>query len=602
MTTYKKWSLVSFFSLMLAACGGDSTQDGATAPATGMEGRVTIAGGLAGATIFVDLNGSSGHDPDEPLGYTDAQGFFGYNPVSRTNYCRSQDADLRRHCLRLPSLSSLPDEVTIFYLGGVNLVTGEQNDKVYRYHVRVDELRGQDLDLDAARAAISAAADSEEGVDILYGIIDAFYRRHLETPAPLGRMSLFAADELSAQEKFDALVEAGIFEGMDAPGSGLDGELTRAQVASIMAKLLQRDQDAPPSTSVMDLDGSEWAWSYIAAVTASSHLDETDGVFAPGADVTLEQLAIVLVRALDLPVDDATTGSSVSDWARAYVEAAVEAGLLGNVGDYTSPSVRSLLVGALYEGRDQLAPEATPEVASQVSSAAGELIENLFEDEALNDSFTEAEFDSLLAGLVDLIRKASDDGQRINMDALRGFLADVTRDWTEWEEGNFDDLLLDPAFFDDTIELLKGRVLDIDYDNPAKGGGRLQLLLSPGAGEAGIDGGRLQACVRYEEVGVPEYEQRFGTPMYVSGTWSRINDNSILLNMNLLPGYTYARVLQLDWAEVAENPEISTVRFDMTDELEDWSVALVHPVPYEWEGMDANREAANATCALLLAD
>ena len=77
MTAYKKWALVPMVSAMLVACGGDSSQDGGNAPATGTEGRVTLAGGLANATIFVDLNDSSSHDEDEPIGYTDSQGFFG---------------------------------------------------------------------------------------------------------------------------------------------------------------------------------------------------------------------------------------------------------------------------------------------------------------------------------------------------------------------------------------------------------------------------------------------------------------------------------------------------------------------------------------------
>ena len=602
MSTYKKWALVPMISATLIACGGDSSQDGGNAPVTGTEGRVTLAGGLANATVFVDLNDSSTHDEDEPIGYTDSQGFFGYNPLTRTNYCKSQDLTLRQHCLRLPSLSNLPDEVTVFYFGGVNLVSGEQNEKVYRYHVQVDQLRGQDLDLDAAKAAISAIADSNDGLDIIYSIIDAFYARYITAPVGLSARSAvpYASDNLSAQEKFDALVNAGIFEGMDN-NAGLDENMTRANMAAIVARLLDLESEAPPQGAFSDIDATGWQMAYISQ--ASAGLEMGDGTFTPGDNVTSEQLAVIVARALGLkPVEDAEV-EGVSDWAKGYVQAAIDAGLFPAGGDYTAPLGRSQLIQATYEAEQFLVPDADPRVHNQLASVLQGFIETLLENSALNDSFSEAQFDSLLNGVVALVEEATGNGQRLNLDVLREFLLNESRDWTDWDAGNFDDLLLDEAFFDATVGYLKGKVLDIAYNDPAKGEGRLQLLLATGDAGAEIDQGRLQVCVRYEETGVPASEQRFNVPLYVSGTWSRINDNSILLNMNLLPGYTYSRVLQLDWSQITLDPaDMNTLRFDMTDELEDWSFDVLPTVPADWAVMDNNRDAANASCALFLMD
>jgi hypothetical protein len=603
MTAYKKWALVPMVSAMLVACGGDSGQDGGNAPVTGTEGRVTLAGGLANATIFVDLNNSSSHDEDEPIGYTDSQGFFGYNPVTHTNYCKSQDLTLRQHCLRLPSLSNLPDDVTLFYFGGVNLVTGQQNEKVYRYHVQVDQLRGQDLDLNAAKAAVSAAADSQDGLDILYSIIDAFYQKYITTPVGFAARSAvpYASDNLSAQEKFDALVEAGIFEGMDDGSAALDEGMTRAQLASVMQRLLGLDQEPPSQSPFADISSSEWQFGYIAGLGASFE-DVNGGTFTPPGDVTMEQLAAIMTRALGLqPVDQAVPGQ-VSDWAQQYVQAAVNAGLINGGLDYSSPDIRSQLVLASYEAYSFLEPEADPQLENQVSSALLDFIETLLTNSSLNDSFSETEFNSLLDGVEALIEDATENGQHLNVDTLHQFLLDESRDWTNWDAGNFDALLLDAAFFDATMDFLQGKVLDIHYSDPAKGEGRLQLLLSAGEASA-ITAGRLQACVRYEEAGVPDSEQRFKQPLYVSGDWRRINDNSILLNMQLLPGYTDSRVLQLDWTQVTVDPsDMNTLRFDMTDELEDWSFDVLPTVPSAWAVMDDNRDAANASCALFLAD
>lgn len=602
MTAYKKWALVPMISAMLMACGGDSSQDGGKAPASGTEGRVTLAAGLANATIFVDMNDSSSHDEDEPIGYTDSQGFFGYNPITRINYCKSQDLTLRQHCLRLPSLSNLPDEVTLFYFGGVNLVTGEQNEKVYRYHVQVDQLRNQDLDLNAAKAAISAVADSDDGLDILYGIIDAFYQKYITTPVGFAARSAvpYASDNLSAQEKYEALLNAGIFTGVnDTPD--LDENMSRAQLSSILARLLGEQETSPPQGVFADIDSFGWQMTHLAELGAGFVIG--NGTFERGDDLTMEQLAAVITRVLGLQSVDDVQPDDVSGWAKDYIQAAINAGLFPPGGDYTSAAERAQLVQASYEANHFLVPTADPQVENQLASVLQGFIETLLENSALNDSFSEAEFDSLLDGLAALVEQATENGQRLNLDILRQFLLNESRDWTDWNAGDFDELLLDEAFFDATVGYLKGKVLDIAYDDPAKGEGRLQLLLSAGDAGAVIDEGRLQVCVRYEEVGVPTSEQRFNEPLYVSGGWSRINDNSILLNMNLLPGYTYSRVLQLDWSQITLDPStMSTLRFDMTDELEDWSFDVLPSVPSAWAVMDNNRDAANAFCASFLAD
>src|SRR5690606_6736604 len=198
----------------------------------------------------------------------------------------------------------------------------------------------------------------------------------------------YASDNLSAQEKFDALVEAGIFEGMDGGNAALDESMTRAQMASIMQHLLGLEQEPPSQSSFADISSNEWQFGYIAGLGASFE-DINGGTFTPPGDVTMEQLAAIMTRALGLqPVDQAVPGQ-VSDWAQQYVQAAVNAGLINGGPDYSSPDIRSQLVLASYEAYSFLEPEADPQLENQVSSALLDFIETLLTNSSLNDSFSE---------------------------------------------------------------------------------------------------------------------------------------------------------------------------------------------------------------------
>ncbi|MHA6481324.1 S-layer homology domain-containing protein [Paenibacillus sp. strain BS8-2] len=161
----------------------------------------------------------------------------------------------------------------------------------------------------------------------------------------------FAADELTAEQKYEALVEAGIFDGMDDGEAHLDDAMTRAQAAKIIALLTGYTEGTEVEDyGFKDLVGAGWATDYINYVAGLGIVDGMDGVnFAPSAEVTIEQLAKMVVEALDLEVDEeATVDGEVSDWAVAYVAAAVEAGLLAAQEDYTVSAIRELLVVSAY--------------------------------------------------------------------------------------------------------------------------------------------------------------------------------------------------------------------------------------------------------------
>jgi len=180
------------------------------------------------------------------------------------------------------------------------------------------------------------------------------------------------AVDLTAEEKYQRLVEQGIFEGFPDGQAHLDQNTTRAQAAKIVTLILGLDPNALASGKYTDLAAAEWAAGYIGALTAAGIMQgKGDGIFDPSANVTKEQLATIMVRALNLEVSEAGddfTGN-VSDWAKNYVNAALKAGLISPSDDYTQPVTREMLVEASYYGYNMVQEQqAQPGIQSAEQS------------------------------------------------------------------------------------------------------------------------------------------------------------------------------------------------------------------------------------------
>lgn len=170
----------------------------------------------------------------------------------------------------------------------------------------------------------------------------------------------FAADEASmdAQAKFDALKELGIFEGYSDGTAGLDKEMTRAEYAAVLVRMLGLEKSSGTSSYTDVSDHWGHTDGYIEAVTKAKIMEgPADGIFDPDGKVTKEQLATIMVRALNLQVDaDAEVEGDVSDWAKGYVAAAVKAGLIANDTDFTGNATREILVNSTYVANQQKPP------------------------------------------------------------------------------------------------------------------------------------------------------------------------------------------------------------------------------------------------------
>ncbi|WP_181438526.1 S-layer homology domain-containing protein [Paenibacillus sambharensis] len=160
--------------------------------------------------------------------------------------------------------------------------------------------------------------------------------------------SMASAAELTAQQKFDALKEQGIFEGYPDGTAGLNKEMTRAEFSKVLALVNGLPQEAS-AANYTDVAKSHWAIGFIGAVT-KANLMEGVGLnkFNPNGKVTIEQMAKTVVLSAGLEESSAAVQGTVSAWAKGYVAAAVEAGIIPAQSNYKANATRQLLVEASY--------------------------------------------------------------------------------------------------------------------------------------------------------------------------------------------------------------------------------------------------------------
>lgn len=122
---------------------------------------------------------------------------------------------------------------------------------------------------------------------------------------------------------------------------GPENNITRAEFATVMARLLEL-AEAPNEAKFADAT-SHWAKGYIGALASKGivgGVNDTD--FAPDENITREQIAVILARALGLEMSDVNEYNdeeAISDWAYDSVYAVQAAGYMkGDVDNNFAPS------------------------------------------------------------------------------------------------------------------------------------------------------------------------------------------------------------------------------------------------------------------------
>lgn len=200
------------------------------------------------------------------------------------------------------------------------------------------------------------------------------------------------------KDKFDSLIQDGVFNGLTEDTFGLDARMNRAQFAKVAAIIFNLEVDDTLKVSSFsdvsaDDPANSYALPYIEALKEAgltNGYDEAGKTYKPAGEVSRQELAAFLIRGLGLdedassatPVDDST----VDEWAKGYVALALEKNLLTNqsAGKFSgkTSATRKMLALASFAAKQILngtapeettEPEVQPEPGDEPAAPAGEI-------------------------------------------------------------------------------------------------------------------------------------------------------------------------------------------------------------------------------------
>ncbi|PWW05201.1 S-layer family protein [Paenibacillus cellulosilyticus] len=164
--------------------------------------------------------------------------------------------------------------------------------------------------------------------------------------------------DAATKAKFDALLNAGVFEGNGTSQFGVDEEMNRAQFAKVAALIYGLEINKNITTSSFsDVGGDSgtnaWAIPYIEAAKKAGLINgRTDGTFDPSSNVNMAEFATVLLRGLGAQLDQTST-----PWYADAIRQAISVKLLPDGSDPKQLATRGdLVVGAynVVENIDEL--------------------------------------------------------------------------------------------------------------------------------------------------------------------------------------------------------------------------------------------------------
>lgn len=185
-----------------------------------------------------------------------------------------------------------------------------------------------------------------------YGVLGDATEAEGEPVASMALTVAMSTTALTAEEKFQRLIDEGIFEPTTDDGLELDQNLTRADFTNIVVSILGLEQAPSSSGSFADLTfGFPSNYQFFQAALEAGMIDAPlDSLFTPSSEISREQLKTLMVGALggtslELGFDE--SGNSIPSWAADFVESAVQQLQLQPLtGSYLSEALRSEILAA----------------------------------------------------------------------------------------------------------------------------------------------------------------------------------------------------------------------------------------------------------------
>lgn len=181
--------------------------------------------------------------------------------------------------------------------------------------------------------------------------------------------------KLTTAEKFGVLKDAKILTGYQDGSMGLEKDLTRAEFATVVSKLMGlKPIEGQLSFKDKGYTAKNWSVKYIEAVYAAGLMEgknTTKKIFDYNGKITVQEMAAVLVRATKLEVPT-ETDNDASAWAKGYVQAAINAGIIEESAAPKANATRAQMTETAYA---IWLSEQQPKVVSYKVSDNGRTIE-----------------------------------------------------------------------------------------------------------------------------------------------------------------------------------------------------------------------------------
>ena len=159
---------------------------------------------------------------------------------------------------------------------------------------------------------------------------------HLGTYAVLASVTVFGDLDRApwARDAVDTLLSAGLVAGVGHGAFDPQGPVTRAQFATLLAKVDGLVPAASASIPFRDVPGTAWYAPYVAAAARAGLVAGVGGGrFDPGGKLTRVQMAVMLARLLHgaasgVSLTRFADAASIPSWARSSVREVLGAGLM----------------------------------------------------------------------------------------------------------------------------------------------------------------------------------------------------------------------------------------------------------------------------------
>lgn len=137
-----------------------------------------------------------------------------------------------------------------------------------------------------------------------------------------------------AVENVNKAYEYGLMSGTALGWFEPQREITRAEFTTIVCRILGLDTEAPYEQKFADVKPSDWYYGYVMAAYNAGYVNGmSETSFAPTNYITREEIAVMVSRILNVTgnaddVNQFTDGASVAAWAKIYVAAVNQTGIM----------------------------------------------------------------------------------------------------------------------------------------------------------------------------------------------------------------------------------------------------------------------------------